>query len=565
MKKGQLKHLLASALLILPLAFQAAVGVQTVSAADEPSTTDQTTVTVHKLAYDEDGWKALQDSQKDGNAQEAIDNTGAILSSDELKGGTPMPGVEFTAYDVTSAYKKALDTDGTTSQKAIQSIQNEKDLTTVGTKVGDAQTTGDDGTTTFKLDNKVGGDWAVYMLLETKSAVSGNKSGATIEKANPIILVLPLKAADNGATVNVYPKNEIGKAATKDLATDSKSNLDLAGNAAHQLGDDVTYNVMETIPTDISVLDAYTLVDTPDVGLNIDASSIAVYTDEAHTNKLTLGTHYTVEATPQSDKQGAGFTLTFKNDQIADAAGQALYITYNAQINKLLAPGKTLNNSITVPNAPKPITSTTPLTTGGKRFVKVDADDKTKTLANAKFVVLSKDGKQYLTTTKPVASTTTDADATSSDSTSTTSESSTSETKAAASTSAPTNYYWADVNGATAAEIAKKDGAVTLTSADDGTFEITGLGYGSYEIQEYEAPEGYAVATAPLSFDVDATSYWTDKDYSDAAKAQQVTNAPKGILPSTGGMGIYIVIVAGLAIMAAGVFFLRRGKHHEEV
>ncbi|WP_054723328.1 SpaA isopeptide-forming pilin-related protein [Lacticaseibacillus nasuensis] len=199
-------------------------------------------------------------------------------------------------------------------------------------------------------------------------------------------------------------------------------------------------------------------------------------------------------------------------------------MTYSATINKLLIPGGTLlTNKIKLNNQPN-ITSKTNVTTGGVKFVKQDADDSTKLLPGAEFIVLNSDKSKYLTKTGTDG---TDA-----------------------------KYSWADYK---AGQTDFAANVVKLTSDDKGAFAITGLAYGAYHLVETKAPEKYAVAQDPYDFTVTSTSYTKDDPI-------VVKDAPKGLLPATGGMGIYLIILIGLALIAAGYAFLRHGKHrHQEV
>ncbi len=100
--------------------------------------------------------------------------------------------------------------------------------------------------------------------------------------------------------------------------------------------------------------------------------------------------------------------------------------------------------------------------------------------------------------------------------------------------------------------------AVVLTSGKNGDFEVTGLGFGDYSLTEVKAPEGHALLTEPQTFKVDKDSY-------DDNHIIKIANAAEGVLPHTGGMGIYVIMLVGAVIIAAGIFFLKRNKRHEEI
>ena len=111
-----------------------------------------------------------------------------------------------------------------------------------------------------------------------------------------------------------------------------------------------------------------------------------------------------------------------------------------------------------------------------------------------------------------------------------------------------------------------KDKAIVLTSDKEGKFEITGLEYGNYQLEEKEAPADYAKLDsneAQLKFEVKQGSYSTEavnikyNSNDQSASAQQIKNK-KVSIPQTGGIGSLIFIVAGLAIM--GVAFVAMKK-----
>lgn len=135
-------------------------------------------------------------------------------------------------------------------------------------------------------------------------------------------------------------------------------------------------------------------------------------------------------------------------------------------------------------------------------------------------------------------------------------------------------YKWED----------KKDNAVVLVSDGQGRFEITGLEYGNYKLEEKKAPEGFATLTEDVPFEVKKGSYkgentefrYTEEikaaegeDLTDQQKAdndktsdvfgKQVPNK-KVSIPQTGGIGSLIFIVAGLAIM--GIAFVAMKKRN---
>ncbi|WP_054252572.1 SpaA isopeptide-forming pilin-related protein [Neofamilia massiliensis] len=124
-------------------------------------------------------------------------------------------------------------------------------------------------------------------------------------------------------------------------------------------------------------------------------------------------------------------------------------------------------------------------------------------------------------------------------------------------------YKWVETTDDTAER-------VKLVSDGQGKFEITGLAYGTYYLQETKAPKGYALNEARYSFEVKKGSYSateggvtyeSDDPVSDATVggAQRIDNK-KVTIPQTGGIGTVIFTVVGIGLMSAAVVAMRRNK-----
>ena len=130
---------------------------------------------------------------------------------------------------------------------------------------------------------------------------------------------------------------------------------------------------------------------------------------------------------------------------------------------------------------------------------------------------------------------------------------------------ARSSYTWIEAKDA---ETAKDNGALVLTSDNQGRFEVTGLAYGDYQLVELTAPEGYAKLNEPVKFKVEKGSYGKNSgniDYVKESKendAQQVINK-KVSIPQTGGIGTVIFTVVGVMLMVGAAFALKRRKEDE--
>ena len=230
---------------------------------------------------------------------------------------------------------------------------------------------------------------------------------------------------------------------------------------------------------------------------------------------------------------------------------------------------------------PKPLNPTEPkVVTGGKKFVKTN-QDKTERLAGAEFYVKNGTGKdaKYLAiaTNNDAAKVAAkealdnaikaynelsaeDQKGTKGDA----AKATINEKQAAynkAFIEAAKEYTWVEAKDI--------DKAIVLTSNAKGQFEIKGLEYGTYYLEEIKAPEGYAKLSGPVEFVVEEGSYTTkgcdikyEQDQKEADDAKCVANK-KVSIPQTGGIGTVIFTVVGVMLMVGAAFALKRRKEDE--
>ncbi len=204
------------------------------------------------------------------------------------------------------------------------------------------------------------------------------------------------------------------------------------------------------------------------------------------------------------------FTLAFTPSQLVKYAGQTLTFTIDMKVR----PGANLNqieNQITFENDFFDKSGTAIVKTFGKKFKKVDADTG-EALQGAEFKI--KKGQQYLRLTE-------------------------------------NGGFLDKINGVakdkTVTWTANEKDATVFVAGSDGIFGIYGLQSGSYQLVETKAPAGYNMI-ASINFAPDQ-----------ATTALPVVNKAKGILPSTGGIGIVGLVAVGLiAIFSAVVYFKKR-------
>ncbi|MGT2745119.1 pilin N-terminal domain-containing protein [Streptococcus phocae subsp. phocae] len=120
--------------------------------------------------------------------------------------------------------------------------------------------------------------------------------------------------------------------------------------------------------------------------------------------------------------------------------------------------------------------------------------------------------------------------------------------------------------------VEEKESATEFISDGDGRFEVSGLAYGSYELEEKTAPVGYGKLSNNVKFEINEGSY---KGKSEEMKyelvAEKVPDAHaiqvknrKITIPQTGGIGTVIFTVAGLAIMAGAGYVMIRRRNHDQ-
>lgn len=294
-----------------------------------------------------------------------------------------------------------------------------------------------------------------------------------------------------------------------------------------------------------------------------------------------------------------GFTHTF--DKLDDSKTYRVVESvsgYEPEYQKTTEDGKVvIVNKIDNDN-PKTLKPTNPkVVNGGKKFVKTN-QEATERLAGAEFYVKNK-SNQYLVADKKDAKKVEDAKAALDAAVKAYNDLSAEDQKGQKGTDAKklvddkqVEYNNAFVENASAyswktLEEYKKEltaagqdaknvkdvkdikNIVVLTSDGQGRFEITGLEYGEYKLEEKTAPKDYAKLNKDIDFTVAKGSYdgkkWDDndkkfldeaaekhiqynKDNKEGNYGQQIENK-KVTIPQTGGIGSLIFIVAGLAIM----------------
>lgn len=476
------------------------------------------------------------------------DYTGTITNTGEILAGNFnfLPGITFDVYDVTTEYYTAYDASVATKtvsvaiSDAVAAVKGEAGVAPSGKDVVGTQTTVADGSATFSLNAKSGTRDAVYLFVEQAS--DGVK---TI--ADNLVVSLPIYKQGTNDTVltdiHLYPKN-ITKETPFDKDITSQKNG--AKQTDFSIGQIIDYKLKTTIPADIAatklvngeakkLYNVFQFVDTfktKELSFINDAKtfSVAVAGGAAVAGGVTLtngeNEDYTVTVATAGDTTTVTTALTAKGiDKLATLANKEISFNYQMKINSLdyidtgiVNTAKAIfgNDGSTGVNKWNNETpeDTEEVKTGGFKFVKVDVNNNAKTLAGAEFVVRkdTTDTAKYFKATAE-------------------------------------GGQWVDTY----------EDATKYKTETDGIVDVKGLEYGTYQLQETKAPEGYALPTglaAYTQFEVTANSYTTT-----TGALVKIVNTPKGFLPSTGGAGIILFVALGAAMVGlAGVYFTSRRK-----
>lgn len=438
------------------------------------------------------------------------ENTGLI---DEDFGGEALEGAEFTVYDVTERYHTAIV--GSTQAAAMADVIAAYNSNPASfTALRPAIPTSDTGEALFaNLPLKSGGKDAAYLFVETKTPASPTIT----EKAAPFILAMPIYTAKGSAgnlntDIHVYPKN-ITKENKKEMTNANiypKIEINGVKHPNVQIGDKLSYQLTIQVPSDIAKLTSFVVKDTPGTGMVVNNPANVVVTG--------LASGYTITAVPGATSLQVALDPT--NTDVKNAAGTTITITYDMVLTKDAPVDTSIQNKAEIIINGDTTTTITPppgVITNGKQFIKKD-DHTGKALANAKFKVYRNNGEGATDWAQFVKE-------------------------------GDTYVFSAWGTEALATEV---------TSGTDGMIRLKGMIEGAYHLKETATPEGYVLRTDSVPFQV-------SNGQSGPTHLDTVTNVPKGLLPSTGGSGIYAFIIIGAMMMAGAYIWFKRSKEQAEV
>lgn len=479
------------------------------------------------------------------------DSTNKITTTEMLYKLTDaaVTALELTTADVTengtNYYRMAtLDT-------AIQKYKNAAIDLVKKTTENHAKPTKDDGTVKFtdlSLEK-------LYLFAETDASaakkVSDGSAVAVTKVSVPFFVSLPFTDASGKSVTDIYayPKNSTGNV-NIDKEIESVGTTTINGKQANaNIGDEITYKVTYSVPVPENGLTELKIVDTMDKGLTFtnEASNITVKDDKGvdGTEKtLIYATDYEVTLDTTSNKVTIDFAKYL--DSLQKNSTEEFTITYKVKLNESAVLGQT----------------------GNKNDVALvyknygETDSKTKTPDPDKEVKvftygidLLKKGEGTNTVLKEVEFKLTDGN---------------NEIKVKQSG----NAYYPSKDA---------DASSTVTTDNDGKIYIRGLKPGTYKLTETKTNAGYVLLKDPVvivitpSTDANEAAEGVVSAYvggkkvtmnadngSDTAIVPLTVVNSKGFdLPATGGRGIALFTIAGIAIVAAAgslLFMRKRSK-----
>lgn len=563
MKKNVLKKFAAAALAAATVMSSMSVMAFAADTADAAAGTEKKgSVTITKYMGD----------TKAGDTLSPENYTGVEPTEEEKN---LLQGVEFAYVEVGKRVQVDTGEEGKSSQTEIQyNVTNDEFLQAIGITSGvnknytqselnnkvsssanktavinfvkinkgtNAIVTDKNGTASFKgLDLN-----ALYVFAETDATKAVLASDET-KKVNvtkvsvPFLVSLPFTGKD-GKTVtelNVYPKNSTGtESIDKNIIEGNQKKKTTVAN----IGDTINYEVEYSIPVTEQGLVKLVVKDTMSKGLTFDKNNIKVKNGE------TLVTEDNYDVASTQGEEGTTITITFKKEYcktLDKNTTQNFTIAYTATLNKDAVLGQSGNtNSVTVTyQNDKDNEKTTPTTPIKDTKVFTYGIDLLKKGEGTKLL----EGVEFKLTDG------------------------TNEIKVLKSGDA---YYPSKDTKASS----------TVTTDDKGKIYIRGLKPGTYKLTETKTNAGYVRLKNPVeivitpSTDVNKAAEgvvsatvggkevtMTADNGSDTAIVPLTVVNSKGFdLPATGGRGIALFTIAGIAIVAAAgslLFMRKRSK-----
>lgn len=464
-----------------------------------------------------------------------------------------------TQYRVTNAdFLEAIGLDKTklntnfTQTELNEAIKTKKTETIafVKAKAGANKKSTEATTGVVKFDNLSLHKLYVFAEINATNAAlaNDNKQKVTVTKVSvPFLVSLPFTGKDGKTVIDlkVYPKNSTGEdSIDKKIVEGEKEKLTTAAN----IGDTVNYKVTYSVPVTENGLESLVITDTMSKGLTFNESSdsVTVYNGDKEVK------NYSVEKGVDSSTGEQIITITFTPEyckSLATDSTQKFTITYTATLNEKAVLGQTGNtNKVQLKYTNK-----------GEEEKTISPDPGKDTKVFTYGIDLLKKGEGTDTVLKNVKFKLTD------------------ENGAAINVEKTSEGYYTRILTTSATNPSN-----IVTTDDNGKIYIRGLKPGTYQLKETETNAGYVLLKEPVKIEIaedstipgKATATVGDKKVtmqadqknsgSDTAEVPLTVANSKGFdLPATGGRGIALFTIAGIAIVAAAgslLFMRKRSK-----
>lgn len=265
------------------------------------------------------------------------------------------------------------------------------------------------------------------------------------ETAAPILIRLPLYNQSQALdTIYLYTKRRV-REVPPTIPPDLKKAI-IAEKASYMYGDNIHYQVAFTVPSEVETAETFQIVD--EHATSLQATKAATVSLDGTALDVSF---YTTEATAK------GTTFHFDPTKLIPHIGATITLDYELQLQDLEPQASEFPNTASLwINGTKELEVTKTVHTGGKYFRKV-ALETGQPLAGASFQITNAAG-QVLTTSNH-------------------------------------GYEWQAASEA-------GQSTVKISSNQSGEFSINGLAYGTYYLEEVEAPQGYVKNQESIAFEI---------------------------------------------------------------
>lgn len=283
------------------------------------------------------------------------------------------------------------------------------------------------------------------------------------------------------------------------------------------IGEEVTWTVQPSVPTDIDKYTEYKVTDTLPVGLAfVETNAIS----------MTVGGESYTGVTPSisGDTAVIDFSskisdLYTKDDATGVVTAKPIVITIKTVVTADAPVNTTMTNTATIdfvnPVKTASATATADTITGGFSIIKRAENENGTVMKDVEFKLQTAAGVNV---------------------------------KVNAVAGQP-GYYTADVSATNVSD----DGATVKTN-NDGKIFVKGLAQGvTYKLVETKTNNGYQLLTSAQNVPITATTYAESGDVT-------IVNVKQPDLPLTGGMGTILFSVAGIALIGGAAFFFIRSR-----